>query len=149
MFFFIISAKLLALCYLFWNICIFPCFRKWLMGFPDQQKSWLVPLMWVLKISIKILMKTFSILWSRPEPNQVFVFVFLFCFVFFPSYIFYSVKWPLHWVKNSTFTSYLLSDLYTNAEALNVCLWTDWSSHLRHQGWMIYNNIFGTTLFNL
>ena len=26
--------------------CIFPCFWRWWMGFPDQQKSWLVPLSW-------------------------------------------------------------------------------------------------------
>ena len=30
--------------YLFWYICIFPCFWKWFMGFPDQKKSWPVPL---------------------------------------------------------------------------------------------------------
>ena len=29
---------------LIWFSCILPCFWKWLMGFPDQQKSWLVPL---------------------------------------------------------------------------------------------------------
>ena len=44
LFFFIISANLWGFCYLFWNICIFACFWKWLMGFPDWQKSWSVPL---------------------------------------------------------------------------------------------------------
>ena len=30
--------------FLFWYLCIFTCFWKWFMGFPDQQKTWLVPL---------------------------------------------------------------------------------------------------------
>ena len=43
--FFIISAILHGFCYFFRFICIFSCFWKWLMGFPDQKNSWLVPLM--------------------------------------------------------------------------------------------------------
>ena len=42
LFFFIISAILRGFCYLFWFKKKNPCFWKWLMGFPDQQKSWLV-----------------------------------------------------------------------------------------------------------
>ena len=49
--FFIISANLWGFCYFFWNMCIFPCFWRWYMGFLDQQKSWLVPLNCYLRVS--------------------------------------------------------------------------------------------------
>ena len=65
--FFIISANFWGFCYLFWNICLFPCFWRWLMDFPDQQISWPVPL------SMKIACKTLLChligiwLWAKSE----------------------------------------------------------------------------------
>ena len=53
-FFFTISANLWGFCYLLWNICRLPCFWKWLMGFPDQQKLWPVPLISVTTTHYKL-----------------------------------------------------------------------------------------------
>ena len=81
LFFFIVSANLWGFCCLFWNICIFPCFWKWYMGFPDQQRSWPVRL------------RSISICCQKAQQRSLTNESISFCFTVVPSVLFiYSYK---------------------------------------------------------
>ena len=69
LFFFTILANLQGFCYLFWYIFISPCFWKWLMSFPDQQKSQPVP----SNCSIKCTMKCTG-MWSKNLTSKLWQF---------------------------------------------------------------------------